>query len=76
MTTLRTISDIYDDATFLPTMISAVNVATAARQEDTIAFIGARNRHSQITPEVVAKRFRCGLETAKQTLKTTTQRGI
>ena len=47
-------------------MISAVNVS----------YLGVKNRHSQITAEAVARKFRCGLETAKQTLKSTTQYGV
>ncbi|KAI2499224.1 Reverse transcriptase (RNA-dependent DNA polymerase) [Fragilaria crotonensis] len=37
--------------------------------------VGA-DRHSRVNPETVAKRFRCGIETAQKTLKATTQRGI
>lgn len=33
-------------------------------------------RHTTITPEELAKKFGCGLETAKKTLKATTQMGI
>jgi hypothetical protein len=41
-----------------------------------ISFLVAKNRHSHVSAEEVAKRFRCGLETARRTLKTTTQNGI
>jgi hypothetical protein len=41
-----------------------------------VSFVGARNRHSHITPEEVARNFKCGLDTVKQTLKTTTQHGV
>ena len=41
-----------------------------------MAFVGAKDRHSQVTAETVARKFRCGLETAQRTLKTTTQRGV
>ncbi len=57
-------------------MISSVNVAIAHRDESSIAFVGAKDRHSRVTPESVAKKFRCGLETDQRTLKTTTQRGV
>ncbi|KAI2502057.1 Reverse transcriptase (RNA-dependent DNA polymerase) [Fragilaria crotonensis] len=56
-------------------MISAVQIATSYR-DDQIAYVGARDRHSQVTAEVVARKFRCGLETAQKTLKATTQRGV
>jgi hypothetical protein len=41
-----------------------------------ISYLIAKNRHSHVTAEEVAKRFRCGLETARRTLKSTTQNGI
>ena len=68
-------------ATFDPThmlrrMVSSVHIATAHREDSAVAFVGAKDRHSRVTPEMVAKKFRCGLETAQRTLKTTTQRGI
>ena len=56
-------------------MISAVQIATSHR-DDQIAYVGARDRHSQVTAETVARKFRCGLETAQKTLKATTQRGV
>ena len=56
-------------------MVGAVCVATAHR-DPTVSFIGSKDRHSQVNAETVAKRFRCGIETAQKTLKATTQRGI
>jgi hypothetical protein len=41
-----------------------------------VSFLGTKDRHSQVTAEEVARKFRCGIELAKQTLKTTTQRGV
>jgi hypothetical protein len=86
---LRHISDTYDDTALLQAMVSSVNIATYRRcvtpscDEDDVdtpaaqvSFVGARNRHSQVTPEEVARKFKCGLDTAKQTLKTTTQYGV
>ncbi len=66
---------VYDTSHMIQRMISSVNVATAHRDEPSIAYVGAKDRHSRVTPEAVAKKFRCGLETAQRTLKTTTQRG-
>jgi hypothetical protein len=60
------LSDVYDENLMLKRMISSVK----------ISFIGAKNRHSQVTAEEVARKFRCGLETAKQTLKMTTQHAV
>ena len=66
---------VYDQTAMVSRMISAVNVATAYRDVN-VSFVGAKDRHSQVTAETVAKRFRCGIETAQKTLKTTTQRGV
>jgi hypothetical protein len=63
---LRGLSDVFDESSLVQRMISAVNVS----------YLGVKNRHSQITAEEVARKFRCGLETAKQTLKSTTQYGV
>jgi hypothetical protein len=72
----------------IQSMVSCVNIATLRRtisntddDDDEpstrqVSFIGARNRHSHVTPEEVARKFKCGLDTAKQTLKTTTQHGV
>jgi hypothetical protein len=85
---LRCISDVYDEKTMIQSMVSCVNIATLRRtisntddDDDEpstrqVSFIGARNRHSHVTPEEVARKFKCGLDTAKQTLKTTTQHGV
>ena len=64
--------------TFIRRMISAVHVTTSHRDSDNVqlAFVGAKDRHSQASAETVARKFRCGLDTAQRTLKTTTQRGV
>jgi hypothetical protein len=67
---------IFDPARMLRHMVSSVNITTAHRDDTRIAYIGAKDRHSRVTPETVAMKFRCGLETAKKTLKATTQRGV
>ena len=50
-------------------------MATAHRDVN-VSFVGSKERHSQVNAETVARKFRCGLETAQRTLKTTTQRGV
>ena len=40
------------------------------------AALTARFRHSRVTVEEVAQKFKCGLETAKKTLKVMTQAGV
>ncbi len=67
---------VFDPSHMVRRMVSSVHIATAHRDEASIAFIGAKDRHSRVTPETVARKFRCGLETAQRTLKTTTQRGV
>jgi hypothetical protein len=64
---------VYDTNHMIRHMISSVKVSTAHRDDLSIAYVGARDRHSRVTPETVAKTFRCGLEAAQRTLKTTTQ---
>ena len=66
---------VYNEATLITKMVGAVCVATAHR-DPTVSFIGSKDRHSQVNAETVAKRFRCGIETAQKTLKATTQRGV
>ncbi len=41
-----------------------------------LAFIGLKDCHLQVTAETVTRKFRCGLETAQRTLKTTAQCGV
>jgi hypothetical protein len=67
---------VFDQTTMVTRMIKAVNVATACRDPGIVGYVGAKDRHSRVTPETVARMFRCGLETAQNTSKTTTQRGV
>eukprot|EP00978_Attheya_sp_CCMP212_P022661 scaffold67994_cov67-Attheya_sp.AAC.2 len=41
-----------------------------------IAAINAKERHYRVTPDIIAKRFGCGIETAQKTLVTTSQYGV
>ena len=66
----------FDDHIMITRMVSSVKIATAFREQQSIAFVGAKDRHSQVNAETLARKFRCGLETAQRTLKTTTQRGV
>ena len=65
-----------NDAAMVMKMVGAVSVAMAHRDPSNASFVGSRDRHSQVNAETVARRFRCGIETAQKTLKATTQRGI
>jgi hypothetical protein len=55
-----------DDAAFLNRMIGNVRVATAFCEESTF---GSKDQHLRVNAEAVARKFRCGIETAQQTLK-------
>ena len=67
---------VYDTNHMILRMILSVKVSTAHQDDLSVAYVGARDRHSRFTPETVGKKFRCGLETAQRTLKTTTQRCV
>ncbi len=54
-------------------MIGNVNVATAHRELN-FSFMGSKDRYSLVNATTMARKFRCGIETAQRTLKTTTQR--
>jgi len=89
---LSAISDTLDDRIFTERVISKVNIVSAMQSismdddsdGDTFHFgpprpinaVFSETRHSTITPEELSRKFRCGLETAKKTLKRTTQRGV
>jgi hypothetical protein len=79
---LSNVSTVYDDTAFVKRIIAAVNMATHLTTEDRlqsanqVSFLGTKDRHSQVTAKEVARKFCCGVELAKQTLKTTTQRGV
>jgi hypothetical protein len=61
-------SEAYDEYTFLSRMVKAVRVHDS--RTSTVSYVGARNRHSHVPVEEVAKKFKCGIEIAPQTLKT------
>lgn len=59
-------------------VLASVSTALEERTFDRmmVSRLVTTKRHSEITPEEVSKKFGVGLETAKDTLKVTTQRGI
>jgi hypothetical protein len=68
---------VYNQTKMMNRMISAVNIATAYHEKHvSIAFIGAKDCHSQVSAKTIAQKFHYGLETAQKTFKATTQRGI
>jgi hypothetical protein len=66
-------------------MMSAVRVASSITttgespytgKGTTIQAVSLRERHSRVTAEEISRKFYCGVETAQNTLKATTQMGI
>ena len=80
------VSDVLDDGHFGNALTSSIHYHAAPlplSSQDAIdgaacvAAIGVtKERHSKVSPERVSQIFGCGLDTAKQTLKTTTQDGV
>ena len=66
---LSDISTSLDPTTFAKSLISSINVADVGSTMIT-------QQQSSITPERVADIFGCGIETAKQTIRVTTQHGV
>jgi hypothetical protein len=87
---MRSVSEAYDGVSFMQRMVKAVNIATSSQRNErdgtcsdvenvtthNVSFLGTKDRHAHVTAEEVARKFRCGIETAKKTLQTTTQRGV
>ena len=80
--TLRGISDVYDTARFYEKAISAVKIHDVRAEVDVgsvnaqVATVHATERHSKCTPERISEIFGCGIETARETIRVTTQRGV
>ena len=71
-TLLDNISPIFSTSTLLPALISSVKV-----QDPSVnAAVNSKQRHSEITPENLASKWKIGLQAARDTLKVTTQLGI
>ncbi len=60
----------------LPRLISAVRVGELVNGDPEISVITSKERHAKIGADDLARRWGIGLETARQTLKVTTQHGI
>jgi len=82
---LRQISSICcDERELCRRLIGAVNIATTYRKDideeqeqwRSESAVLTKDRHSQVTPEELAKKWNIGLDTAKKTLQVTTQAGI
>jgi hypothetical protein len=68
------VSTIYNEREMTHRLIGAVNVACADRRD--VDAIMSNDRHSKVTAEDLVRTWNIGLQTAKDTLKATTQRGV
>jgi hypothetical protein len=80
---LGKISRVYSEQEFRDGLISAVQVATSYREDvDKMEYgrkacaVITNERHSKVTPEELSRKWSIGLQTAKDTLRVTTQKGI
>jgi len=88
---LASMSTALCDRTMLPCLLSKVQVAMYVHDEENMSdaeqniqgkravSVGAtflKTRHSKVTPEELARKWRVGLQTICNTLKTTTQFGV
>ena len=75
-TVLGDLSSTYNEQDFCKRLISKVQVATTYQdQQATCAAVGT-DRHSKVGPEELSRKWGVGLQTAKDTMKATTQAGI
>ena len=82
-TELMKILGVYNEKEFCNGLISAVSIATTYhddidRRESECKVHGVitNERHSKVTPEELSRKWSIGLQTPKETLKVTTQKGI
>ena len=80
---LSLISEVYDAWNFCKRLISSVNIVMAYHddvdaweEQWKVSSVISNDRHSMVTPEDVTRKWNIGLETAKKTLRATTQYGI
>ena len=70
-------SSIYSDPSLMQRLVSSVRVASPLDSETrNVSSLSINERHANITAEELSRKLFCGIETAQQTLKVTTQRGI
>jgi Mg2+/Co2+ transporter CorC len=80
---LGKISCVYNPKDFCERLVSAVNIATTYRNdvdqwesERKVSSVITNDRHSKFTAEELARKWNIGIQTAKDTIQVTTQRGI
>jgi hypothetical protein len=84
---LASCSPVHSERTLMQRLIASVKVARCynnkaaeegeTNEEDiTVSAVDTRARHTKLSVEEVSRKFGVGLETARKTLKATTQYGI
>ena len=80
---LMKISSTFDEITFFKRLIVKVNIASTYRKDVNgwtenrrVGSIESNDRHSQIGPEELERKWNVGIQTAKDTLDVTTQHGV
>jgi hypothetical protein len=84
---LASCSPVYSERTLIQRLVASVRIASCYEEDDkdslmdeaelrTIAAVDTRARHTALSVEEVSRKFGVGLETARNTLKATTQYGI
>ena len=80
---LMKISSTFDERTFCKRLIGKVNIASTYRKDvdgwtenRRVGSINSNDRHSQIRPGELARKWNVGIQTAKDTLDVTTQHSV
>ena len=78
---LNDCSSVYSEKVLTQKLIAAVKIASEYSSseepnEKKISAVGSEKRHSRATPEEIARKFGCGLEAGRKTLKATTNFGV
>jgi len=81
--TLGQISEALDPHLFMRKMVSQVMISdvksgklSRADPSVQVSSVEAKTRHSRVTPERISQIFGCGLSTARETIRVTTQSGV
>eukprot|EP00978_Attheya_sp_CCMP212_P033553 scaffold135768_cov32-Attheya_sp.AAC.1 len=79
---MTSVSSAYSDGALLNRLVSAVKIVSYFESEEndgkpySIDAANTKSRHYKITPDILAQRFDCGIETARKTLQATSQYGV
>ena len=78
---MTSVSSAYSDGALLNRLVSAVKVVSYFEEGEngkpySIQAANTKSRHFKVTPDILAQRFGCGIETARKTLQATSQYGV